>query len=68
MNYPTYLTFVKLLDVLDVNILDFVQSAPLTNNPLQDEIMHLTKNADNIELKNIHRCLKNLLKRNLKNF
>ena len=38
LNYPTYLTFVKLLDVLDVNILDFVQSAPLTNNPLQDEI------------------------------
>ena len=65
LNYPTYLTFVKLLDVLDVNILDFVQSAPLTNNPLQDAIMHLTKNADNIELKTYIDVLKSL-KRNLK--
>ena len=53
LNYPTYL--------------DFVQSAPLTNNPLQDEIMHLTKNADNIELKTYIDVLKSL-KRNLKNF
>ena len=67
LNYPTYLTFVKLLDVLDVNILDFVQSAPLTNNPLQDAIMHLTKNADNIEFKTYIDVLKSL-KRNLKNF
>lgn len=67
LNYPTYLTFVKLLEVLDVNILDFVQSATLTNNPLQDEIMHLTKNADNIELKTYIDVLKSL-KRNLKNF
>ena len=65
INYPTYLTFVKLLDVLDINILDFIQAAPLTNNPLQDEILHLTKNADTVELKTYIDVLKSL-KRNLK--
>ena len=65
INYPTYLTFVKLLDVLDVNILDFIQAAPLTNNLLQDEILHLTKNADTLELKTYIDVLKSL-KRNLK--
>lgn len=66
LNYPTYLTFVKLLDVLDVNILDFIQAAPLTNNPLQDEILHLTKNADTTELKTYIDVLKSL-KKNFKN-
>ncbi len=43
LNYPTYLTFVKLIDVLNINIEDFIQEAPLTNNPLQDEVIHLLK-------------------------
>ena len=67
INYPTYLTFVKLLDVLDINILDFIQAAPLTNNPLQDEILHLTKNVDALELKTYIDVLKSL-KKNLKSF
>ena len=50
LNYPTYLTFVK-----------------LTNNPLQDEVIHLIKNASEAELKMYIDVLKSL-KKNFKNF
>lgn len=50
LNYPTYLTFVKLI-----------------NNPLQDEVIHLIKNASEAELKVYIDVLKSL-KKNFKNF
>lgn len=65
LNYPTYLTFIKLLEVLEINISDFTQQAPLTNNPLQDEIMHLIKTANDAELKTYLDVLK-ALKKNFK--
>ena len=67
LNYPTYLTFVKLIDVLNINIEDFTQEAALTNNPLQDEVIHLIKNASEAELKVYIDVLKSL-KKNFKNF
>lgn len=67
LNYPTYLTFVKLLEVLEIDITDFTKEAPLTNNPLQDEVIHLIKNANNAELKMYIDVLK-VLKKDLKTF
>lgn len=65
LNYPTYLTFVKLLKVLEINISDFIEQAPLTNNPLQDEVMYLIKTANDAELKTYLDVLK-ALKKNFK--
>lgn len=65
LNYPTYLTFIKLLEVLEINISDFIEQAPLTNNPLQDEVLHLIKTANNAELKMYLDVLK-ALKKNFK--
>ena len=65
LNYPTYLTFTKLIEVLDVNIADFTVQAPITTNPLQDEIMHIVKTSNDIELKTYLDLLKPL-KKNLR--
>ena len=65
LNYPTYLTFIKLLEVLEINIADFIEQAPLTNNPLQDEVIHLIKTANDAELKTYLDVLK-ALKKNFK--
>lgn len=65
LNYPTYLTFIKLISVLEINISDFIEQAPLTNNPLQDEVIHLIKNANDNELRIYLDVLKSLRK-NLK--
>lgn len=67
LNYPTYLTFIKLLEVLEINISDFIEQAPLTNNPLQDELLHLIKNANEAELR-IYLDVLKALRKNLKNF
>ena len=65
LNYPTYLTFIKLLEVLEINISDFIEQAPLTNNPLQDEVINLIKTANDAELKTYLDVLK-ALKKNFK--
>lgn len=64
LNYPTYLTFVKLIDVLDININDFIQSAPISNKPMLDEILNILKGAKAEELKMFLDVL-NALKKNL---
>ena len=63
LNYPTYLTFVKLIDILDINLSDFICQTPLTDNPLLDEIIYLSRNATSEELKTYIDVIKVLKKR-----
>ena len=65
LNYPTYLTFIKLIEVLEVNITDFATQETVSLNPLRDEINHIIKSSNNFELKTYLDVLKSLRK-NLK--
>jgi len=65
LNYPTYLTFIKLVEVLDINIADFSVTGPVSVNPMMDEISHIIKMANEVELKTYLEVLKTLRK-NLK--
>ena len=65
LNYPTYLTFIKLVEVLDINVNDLIIKTPIVRNPLQDEIIHIIKTSNDVELKTYIDVLKSLRK-NLK--
>ncbi len=62
LNYPTYLTFVKLIEVLDIDIMEFVEETPITINPIQNEIINLIKHSNDTELKIFLNILKPLKK------
>ncbi len=56
LNYPTYTTFINLVNVLDINILEFLKvnpkPAPLVkNDPIQDEIERILTKASNVKRK-----------------
>ncbi len=61
-NLPAYLTFVKLIDILDINIKDLITNSSQQENPLNDEILRILKNADEYELKLYRDVLYSLMK------
>lgn len=62
LNHPTYLTFVKLVEVLEININDFTINKKIKTNPLIDEIMHILKNSSDSELRTYIEMLTTLKK------
>lgn len=51
LNHPTYLTFAKIISVLDIDINDFSIDVEIKSNPLLDNILHIANNASEVELK-----------------
>lgn len=51
LNHPTYMTFVKIIEVLCIDINDFAINSKIEHNPLKDKIMHITNNSDELELR-----------------
>lgn len=50
-NCPTYLIFAKLVQVLDIDINEFVSNTSLNLNSVEDELMYIIRNADDSRLK-----------------
>ena len=50
-NYPTYQTFVKLIDALDINISEFLIDDNVKFNYLEKELMSIIKSSSERELK-----------------
>jgi transcriptional regulator with XRE-family HTH domain len=65
LNYPTYLSFVKIVDALEMDISDFNVEKQIEKNPAKDDILHIISTANEIELKTYLEILKPLRK-NLK--
>lgn len=67
LNHPTYLTFAKIIKVLDVDINDFSDNSKIESNPLIDDILHIAENSTEQELKTyidvIHAIQKNFNKK-----
>lgn len=51
LNHPTYLTFAKIISVLDIDINDFSVDVEIKTNPIADSIIHIMSNSNNIELR-----------------
>lgn len=64
-NYPTFLTFASLINVLDINIEDFTKNISCSNSKLTAEILHIINSAEEAELLLYKEVLKTL-KKNLK--
>lgn len=67
LNYPTLISFIKILNILGMDLNDFSQKETSKNNPLRDDILNIIKNANDKELKIFFDIL-NPLKKNLDNF
>ncbi len=65
-NYPTYLTFVKIVNVLEIDINDFTVGIEVESNPLKDSIIHIANTSSNIELKTYYELIK-IIRKNLIN-
>ena len=65
LNYPAFNTFISLVEILKIDINDFLNNeiSPLTKN--QEELISIIKNANEFELKTYLDILKPL-KKNLK--
>lgn len=50
LNYPTYITFVKLVNVLNIDINDFAENVAKKQNPLVDEIIRIVQDSNDYEL------------------
>ena len=66
LNYPTYLTFAKIINVLSIDIDEFNINVEKKPNPLKKEIEKIIKNSTEYELK-IYIEMLNSLKRALRN-
>lgn len=64
-NYPTYITFAKLIQVLQINISEFSTTSKTFPNKTQEELMKLIKKSDDYELKIYCDVIKSI-KKNLK--
>ena len=67
LNYPTLISFIKILNILGMDLNDFSKKEAIKNNPLRDDILNIIKNANDKELKIFFDIL-NPLKKNLDNF
>lgn len=67
LNYPTYTTFVKLIDILDINIENLIKNTSSNISPIENKISYLIKNSNEQELELYYQVLKTL-KLGLKNF
>ena len=67
LNYPTLISFIKILYILGMDLHDFAEKETIKNNPLRNDILNIIKNANDKELKIFFDIL-NPLKKNLDNF
>lgn len=67
LNYPTLISFIKILNILGMDLNDFAEKETIKNNPLRNDILNIIKNANDKELKIFFDIL-NPLKKNLDNF
>ena len=65
LNYPTYTTLAKLIEVLEINISDFFAKSSETINHSQEELIKLIKKSNDFELKVYHDVIK-ALRKNIK--
>ena len=64
-NYPTYTTFAKLIEILEININNFSTNQEIKINKNQEELIKLIKKSTDIELK-IYADVVKSIKKNLK--
>ena len=64
LNYPTYVSFAKIINALDMDINDFIENSEVKTNPKQDEIFYILNSAKEDELK-IYLDILKPLKKNL---
>ena len=57
-NYPTYLSFAKLIEVLDINISDFFINSDIEINKEQYDSIKIIKNSKPLEQKIYHDVIK----------
>lgn len=67
LNYPTLISFIRIINTLDMNLDDFTQQETVQQNPLRDDILNIIKNANDRELK-IYFDILEPLKKNLENY
>lgn len=70
LNYPTLISFIKIIKTLDMDLSDFINKETPESDPpnqLRDDILNIIKSADNKELK-IYLDILKPLKKNLKNY
>ena len=60
LNYPTYLSFVKLINVLDIDIANFIKNTSENVSPIANKISHLLKDSNEQELDFYYQVLKTL--------
>ena len=66
LNYPTYMTFSKIINVLAINIADFDTETQQPNNNYHTTLINLIKTSDEDELKMYINVIK-AMKKNIKN-
>ena len=64
-NYPTYTTFAKLINVLNINILEFIQEDNIKGNQQKEDLITIIKKSSDFELKMYTDVVKSIRK-NLK--
>ena len=64
-NYPTYTTFAKLIEILDIEISEFINSENKKINKTKEELISTIKEANELELRFYYDIIKPL-KKNLK--
>lgn len=67
LNYPTLMSFIRIIETLDMELSDFTKQEKMKKNPLRDDTLNIIKQADDKELKIYYDILKSL-KRNLKTY
>lgn len=67
LNYPTYTTFSKLIEVLEINISEFTQDSKEEFDASQVELIKLIKKSDEREIKIFSDVIKTL-KKSLKKY
>lgn len=67
LNYPTLVSFIRIINILDMDLSDFSQEEIPDTNPIRDDILNIIKNANNKELQ-IYLDILKTLKKNLENY
>ena len=62
LNHPTFMTFAKLIDVLDINIAEFLIENEVKTNKMQDDLIKIIKNSSDFELKIYFDVIKSMKK------
>ena len=66
LNCPTYITFAKLVEILDINIELFIKNNKESDNMLVQELYHMIKNLSENEIK-MYIDIINNIKKNIDN-